>query len=115
MESTIASTIDSFIYSTDKPILRVLRKFGVSVTFGGFPGARRQVIEGHDVDRGRAEKSELQIVRHDEMIVRSVPSPKRHAQRRLAILLLLLWPKKKEAARSPVFEAAHRSARVDIQ
>ena len=38
------STIDSIIQSVDKPILRVLRKFGVSVTFGGLPGARRQVI-----------------------------------------------------------------------
>ena len=60
-----------------------------------------QIIQGHDVDSGRAEESELQIVRHNELIVRSVPSPKSQSLRRLAVLLLLLlWPKKEEAARS---------------
>ena len=37
-QSTFESTADSIIQSIDKPILRVLRKLGVSVTFGGDNG-----------------------------------------------------------------------------
>ena len=49
-----------------------------------------EVIEGHDVDRGRAEKSELQIVRHHELIVGRAPPAQSQPMCRLEILLFLL-------------------------
>ena len=45
-----------------------------------------------------------------------MPSPKRQALRRLAILLvLLLWPEEEEAARGSVLQAIDWCAGVDVQ
>ena len=71
-----------------------------------------KIIEGHDIHRGRAEKSELQIVRHQEVIVGRMPSAQSQSLCRLAVLLLLLlWPREEEAARSPEQRLARVSQR----
>ena len=59
--------------------LHAKRRLGLAGVFAGIETSLVcpfEIVEGYDVYSGRAEQGELQIVRHDELIVRSVASPK---------------------------------------
>jgi antitoxin (DNA-binding transcriptional repressor) of toxin-antitoxin stability system len=57
------------------------------------------MVEEQHIDRARAEGHQLEVMRHNEPVVRSVPSAQSEALGVLVILLLfLLLPRKEETA-----------------
>ena len=70
-------------------------------------------VKRHDIYAGGAVHREVQVVRHDELIILGEPSLQRNALCvAVEALVRLVWPREEKAAARPILQAIQAAAKV---